>query len=256
MTGGEHRAEGTVPRVVPPTVDGPRSALTSRRLVAGALLVVVVLAAVAVAVTAADGDAPSGGGGGPTVPPVDDAAADAFVDAWRRSLTGTFVVVSAFERETRAGGTFSSETVTAQRPPDRVVTGAGSVDARIDGRLVACASDPDGVLRCRDGGPAPPYEALVEGRIGRIAELVQGEQPLYAVDAPGDGCFRLRLRASLPAPPYGLLARFCFDGRTGAPTSSEIRREDSVDRTTVTRLSEEVSEEDLRLPEMGEGRGP
>jgi hypothetical protein len=238
---------------VPPSAD----ALTPRRLVVGALALLVVLVGAAVVLTrVADDDAEPAGRVAPTVPPVDEAAARAFVEAWRRSLTGTYMLESAFERETRGGGRFESESVTVQRPPDRVATGAGSVDARVDGRRLACATDADGVLQCRDGGPASSYAEFVDLRVARVAELVEGENALYAVEAQPERCFRLTLRASLPAPPYGLLARFCFDTRTGAPTSSEIRREDSVDRTRLVRLSGEVRDEHLRLPGVGERRGP
>jgi len=189
--------------------------------------------------------------------PASRAAAESFVDAWRRSLTGTYLLATRFEREIDGEVRFESEGVTVQRPPDRVVTGGGNVDARLGGRRIACATDPDGTLRCRDA-PAADYEDFVAEGVDRVADLVLGPRPLYAVALRGDDCFRLRLRFVFAAPPYGEAARFCFDAETGALVELAVGHAEAIDRTEAVELRARVTDADLELPEEAQPveRGP
>src|SRR5205085_338607 len=149
---------------------------------------------------------------------------DAYLAAWRRRQLGTWRVVLRWERQ--AGGSRLDDQIRiTQRPPDRLSVGAGSVDARQDGRRLACAAGEDGRLRCRDAGPAPAYD----GQGGRAEAVLRAElsgpQALYDVSGAGPGCYELRLRfACFPAPRYGRRARFCYDRSTGAPTLLDVER--------------------------------
>src|SRR5690348_5243293 len=78
-------------------------------------------------------------------------AATAFVAAWKRSLEGTWAVDAVFER--RVGTKrITFDVHEARRPPDHLRTAGGTVEGRINGRVLACTTGADGVLTCRDGG--------------------------------------------------------------------------------------------------------
>jgi hypothetical protein len=129
-----------------------------------------------------------------------------------------------------------------------VTVAGGTVDARHAGRIVACATDGSGQLQCRDGGPAPPYETDVDAGAAAMAQLVQGANALYAVADAGQGCFVLRLRQpGFLAPPYGTDTRLCFDTATGAPVRTEIHRAEGTDVTVATRVTAEVTDDDLAV---------
>src|SRR5205823_5893810 len=177
------------------------------------------------------------GGHAKNPPPETSAAATKLVHAIRRSLTSTWAVDERFDRISTTGQRIGADQHRAQRPPDRVTKAAGTVDARVGGRIVACAPDPSGTQQCRDGGPAPPYDDDVALGVAAIDKLVHGasDPPLYAVADEGKGCFRLRLlQPRYIAPPYGTTARLCFDPATGAPIRTEINRPEGSDVTVAT----------------------
>ena len=178
-------------------------------------------------------------------------AADAFLAAWERKLRGTWVARSEFTRTTATRQTLSGEVHEAQRPPDRVRRGLGSVDARIDGRRLACAPTETGEVQCRDGGPAPPYEDEVASELGLLRGYVMGRARLYAVSAESSTCFRLRLVQRMLAPPYGAVARFCFQAATGAPLRAEIRRNGTLDVTRALEVGADPTPADLAPEESG-----
>jgi hypothetical protein len=181
----------------------------------------------------------------------DPEAVEAFLASWERSRTETYRLESEFRRSVQDRSGIAAERVVVQRPPDRVVTQGGSVEARLDGRLISCATGPDGELQCRDRGVAPPYEEEVADELERLEGYVRDERrPPYFVDRI-EGCFRLRLAVELPAASraYGETARFCFDPDTGAPLRTVVTREGSEDVTEVAELTREVDDRDLRLPD-------
>lgn len=192
-------------------------------------------------------------GDGPVDPHDGAAAADAFLAAWRRSRTETYAMEATFSRVSRDGRTLESASSVAQRPPDRLSVGLGSVTGRLGGRVIGCASSPDGELSCREGGAAPDYGAEVEGELRTLAGYVRGPGAPYAVVTEGDGCHRLVLRARMVAPPYGTEATFCFDDRTGAPVRTEIVRPEATDRIVATEVRDEVTDADLVLPDRVPG---
>jgi hypothetical protein len=181
----------------------------------------------------------------PPVPPRESAAAASrFLEAWERSRLATWSVDARFERVTAAGRRLSVDVHMAQRPPDRLVTGLGSVNSRRAGQRLACAPDAEGEVHCRPGGPAPRYEDEVAAEVRILATYVRGPARFYAVREEGH-CFRLRLRLNVLSPPYGVLARFCFDDATGAPVRSEIEKVQARDRTVAISVRGRVSDDDL-----------
>ena len=172
------------------------------------------------------------------------AAATQFLAAWERSRSGTWAVDARFARATAAGRTLTIDIHMAQRPPDRLITGLGTVNARRGGQRLACAPDADGAVHCRPGGPAPPYADEVADELRILDTYVNGPSAFYAVARDGD-CFELRLRLRVLSPPYGERARFCFDRATGAPTRSEIDKVQARDRTVAVSVRQDVSDDDL-----------
>lgn len=212
-------------------------------LVAGVVLTVVV--SVAGWLPSAPESAPPGPG---PVAEADPEATQSFLQAWERSLEGTWRVASVFERRSLQGrGSLQVPVLAVQRPPDRLLTGFGSTESRLDGRVLSCTTDPLGRVQCRDGGPAGPYDEEVRREVALLRRYVTGPTALYAVTAVGESCFRLTRTVALPAPPYGDEARFCFDPSTGAPVEVEIRRPEAVDTTVAVDVSGEVRDADLQV---------
>jgi hypothetical protein len=139
-------------------------------------------------------------------------------------------------------------TRTAQRPPDRLVSGSGSIQGRVGGRRLGCALVAGGGARCREGEAVGPYGDAVEHELSILDRLVLGPGRLYDVSADGPGCFALRLGRVAAAPPYGQHARFCFDPVSGAMVSSRIDRGRAVDLVEVTEVRRDVDDVDLRPP--------
>ena len=230
-----------------------RSATGLRPLPATAAGVVVgVLAVVALAAAgwpAHDEDGAAGGAGETT------SAARHFVARWRASRLGTWVVEAEFERVMADGRRLRTDVHMAQRPPDRLITGLGTLDARRGDERTACGSDAAGVSVCRSGQVARPYEAEVEDDIDLLRGYVLGRSSFYGVRQEGD-CFVLRLRRRVLTPPYGERARFCFDPATDAPVLAEVRRKEATDRTLAVEVRSAPADADLD-PERwgGGGRG-
>jgi hypothetical protein len=180
----------------------------------------------------------------------DPGAAEAFVDAWDRSRTATFLRTGTFERRSEAtGAEIASEDVLVQRPPRRLHRQLGGVSGRDDDRLLVCpAPVGDGPPpECRLGTPGgPTYAEDVEAEVEGLRSLLEGPDPVYGVGRGDDGCFALVQRRSEPRAPFGLEARFCFDAATGAPIDSEVRYVGGiVEVVAVTDLVGEVRSEDL-----------
>lgn len=187
-------------------------------------------------------------------PPETAAAARRFVDAWRRSRESTWVLDGRFERVTTAGKRLATDVHIAQRPPDRVVTGLGTIDARVGDSRLACAPDDAGQVHCRRAGVARPYAEDVADVVRNLRSYVLGPGRFYAVSEDGRWCFRVRLIRRVLSPPYGEHARFCFDPATGAPVLSEIARTEGRDRTVAIRVKAAPTAADLD-PEKGDGGG-
>jgi hypothetical protein len=177
-------------------------------------------------------------------------AVSAFLEAWQRKLQGTYLVDSTFTRVAPGEAPFTSTTRLVQRPPDRLLSGLGAVQGRLEGKIVRCGSDASGVGRCfRSADDAPPYDQDVAAEVDALAAYVRGTRPPYAVVDFLNGCFRLDLRIRLPEPTYGTHALFCFDPATGAPSRTVIERPEVKETTTADRIAAAVSDADLEVPE-------
>jgi hypothetical protein len=173
---------------------------------------------------------------------------EAFLDAWERSRSGTWLARLRFTRRTTAGTDLVDELRIAQRPPDRLTVGPlGAVAGRVDGRIINCATGSTGALRCGPGEPAPDYEKEVADEVAILRGYFEAPLSLYSVRADGE-CFALRLARAYPSPPYGERARFCFDRDTGAPTRQEIQRREGSDVQEAIELRAEVTDADLEPP--------
>lgn len=194
-------------------------------------------------VTTSDGELRPGDRG------ADEDATEAFVDAWERSLRATFVRSGTFERRSEVtDAAITSEDVLAQRPPQRLHRQLGGVNGRDDRRLIVCPAVPgEGEPECTFGDPtAPTYDEEVATTIENLRALVDGPNPVYAVEEAGDGCFELAQLRVEPRAPFGVDARFCFDDETGAPTDTRVEYAGGiVEVLAVTELTGTVRDEDL-----------
>ncbi|MGH2687131.1 MAG: hypothetical protein ACRDJP_16830 [Actinomycetota bacterium] len=183
----------------------------------------------------------------------DPAAVAEFLEAWERSRTGTFVVVSRFTRSVAGRSGISSTTTLVQEPPTRIASQLGSITGRVGDREISCTTGPDGELQCLPGRTLPAYAEETEDELALLRRYVAAPgRDLYFVDRRTvdgrPGCFRLRLAYEIPTPPLGETAVYCFDPATGAPTRTEIAREQGRDLTEAVEIRTEVTADDLELP--------
>lgn len=178
-------------------------------------------------------------------------AADAFVDAWERSRTETYLSGSLLRRTLSNTTTLELPIVVAQRPPDRVVSTGGSVQGSVDGVNQVCDEQLDGLVQCRAIGEAADYDADVASEVETLQSYFSGETPVYRVSQQGQ-CFDLRLTAAIQAPPYGQNARFCFDEVSGAPSLQRIERLESTDEVTLVSVRADVSDADIAAVAAGD----
>lgn len=181
----------------------------------------------------------------------------AFLEAYERSRTATFVVEQRFTRTAPDGTELVFDRRLAQRPPDdRILVGGGAGEGRLDGRVVRCSTGPDGTSGCMEGPPAGPYAEEVATELATLRVLVEGPGAAYEVRIGEPGCWSLHLRFQIEAAPYGDVAGFCFDLETGAPTRLEIRRVEAIDVIEATAIRAEVTARDLRPGDLGELPSP
>lgn len=172
-------------------------------------------------------------------------AVEQLLDAWRRSRTGTFVVVSDFERRSATtDAVLQSEVVLAQRPPRRMLRGFGGVDARIDDRPVLCGALPSGAPRCTQGTAGRPYAEIVDREVEVFRTYVAGADARYTLVAEDD-CFYLRRVRPAPESPYGESAQLCFDEATGALSLLRVDYGTVVDSLRARTIRGSVSDLDL-----------
>jgi hypothetical protein len=70
--------------------------------------------------------------------------------------------------------------------------------------------------------------------------LVEGDAPVYRVEADGARCFSLTQSRPAAGVPFGVRARYCFDDATGALVEAAV--------TYAGGISEHLVVEDLRAP--------
>lgn len=181
-------------------------------------------------------------------PPSAAPAAADFIEAYRRSREGTYVVDAEFTRTMADGREMSSAAIVAQRPPDRVRRQLGSASGRLGDRWLNCSTAPNGQFQCALGGEVAPYEQETADDVDAMRTYVEGASPAYSVTPAGRGCFELRRLATLPDPAYGDYTRMCFDAATGAIAYLEIRRDGgSTDRLRAFSVRPQVTDVDLAV---------
>ena len=181
--------------------------------------------------------------------PVEPVAA--FIAAWERSRTATFVTVGTFERRSEVtGAVITSEDVVAQRPPARLHRQLGGIDGRVDDQLLVCPAAPpdDDAPPCQLGpSGGPTYAESVATELAGLESVLEGPAPLYTVTRAPDGCFSLSQQRVEPRAPFGIEARFCFDGAVGAPVARSVTYEGGISEILVVdEVRAEVREADLR----------
>ncbi|HEY2430642.1 MAG TPA: hypothetical protein VGI06_17025, partial [Acidimicrobiales bacterium] len=152
---------------------------------------------------------------------------------------------------TAAGATIRFQVHEAQRPPDSVRTGGGTVDARRGSVLIACSTPAGGSHPvCREG-PAPgTWRQVVDAQIAGLRPFLTGPLRVYRVVALARDCFRLDLvvRATRLPPALALGARYCIDPGTQAVLSSSQRLAAAVITITATSVHGPATDADLALP--------
>ena len=163
------------------------------------------------------------------------AAEVAFLDAWRRYRTATYSAELVYERTATNGQSLRSLSTYTQQPPRRVVrqTDCVQLTAGVDSRTCNVVN---GSLAC---APAPnnDYAATVDAEIAALKTALEGAVPYYVVSAPEANCFQLDLAVDISDPPYGEVARFCFDGPTGALVQRQIVRPMATDTEEATSIT-------------------
>ncbi|MCX7620836.1 MAG: hypothetical protein N2037_08355 [Acidimicrobiales bacterium] len=177
-----------------------------------------------------------------------DASAE-FLLAWERARRATFVLEGEFSRTKPGGDTLRAPRFEVQRPPDHLIKQFGGITGVLNGRTISCSQSPRGQMVCGADGPeATPFDERLERELTNLRSYFDPARPLYAVRPDGKHCFRLQQIAIYPDPPYGLLARFCFDEATGALRGVERHFESGmVERMEAVSLRSEVTQSDFDL---------
>ena len=191
-------------------------------------------------------------------------AADAFVEAYTRTVDATVLIEGEQTRTLADGRTLGSAYLVVQRPPDRLQRSLGSTAGVVNGRTVNCGTPVGGRYTCGAAGVAEPPEVRRATVLGALETYVRGDDPVYSVTSDEKGCFELvRRRTELDAT-FGQGANLCFDARTGGIRRLEVRREGgATDVMRATRLTGDVSNADFDLgadetydPQVPDGDGP
>jgi hypothetical protein len=207
---------------------------------AAAVLVAVFATAGVVAALAARDDSPGEAGDDRSPAP------ERFLGAWERSREATYRLEADFRRESNStGAVLTDHFVVAQRPPDRMSIDRDGATGLVDGRRIACTVAAAGDLRCRDAQARRTYDDDVTRQLETLRSYVTGDDVLYDVTDGDEGCFVLALARTLPAPPLGERATFCFDPDLGAPTLTRIERVEADDETVTVAVTGEVTDADF-----------
>lgn len=183
----------------------------------------------------------------------DAGEAEIFIAAWRVHLLSSWSVDQVQDRTTDAGAHLRIDVHEAQRPPDRVRIGLGSVDARRGQTLIACASasgDSSGRPACRAQATKTSWQDEVDNQLAALRGALVGNRAVFTVMVAGPGCFVFRLRGSTGPVPVtlGRGARYCLDPQTGAVLSSTVQRVGALDSLTTIEHHSPATDTDLALP--------
>ncbi len=164
-----------------------------------------------------------------------EASRQAFLAAWRRYREATYTADLVFVRTTAGGGELRSHSTYTQAPPRRVVRSADALQLDAGADSLTC-STVNGTFTCAPA-PSKEYTALVDDELAIWHSALDGDEPYYRISQPVDGCFELRLDRVLADPPYGDVARFCFDAATGALAKRQIVRTTATDTEEAIAIS-------------------
>jgi hypothetical protein len=207
-----------------------------RGAVIGTLIGLAVAAALLVSSWRDDADAPSSG------------AAVRLVETLQRQATKTWKVTGHFERRRDGDSAVIYQLVTvSQQPPRRLTMQAGSAELVDDTTYTLCLAGADAPCAVDVG---PSFEARLEAEVAGVRSLTFGADAPYRVVTASGGaarrCFRLERVNEHPAfDRYGDSSRLCFDRRTDALVSSEVRRGAVVDRFAALEVTAKVASTDF-----------
>jgi hypothetical protein len=188
----------------------------------------------------------------PSPQAADRAAAAAFLATWRTHLLASW---SADQDETRTTasvrGGLSFAVHEAQRPPNSVTTGDGTVSARRGSDLIACATPPDATAPvCRVVPTDESWAQDAAQQIAAIGALLLGPTAQYDISRSPGGCFAFQLMTPSPTAStfLGDGARYCVDPVTGVLLSSQVERGAVIDTLVTVAYHAPASDADLALP--------
>jgi len=186
---------------------------------------------------------------GPASPPP-SAATTAFLTGWRAHLSSSWSVDQVVERRADSGATLSFAVHEAQRPPDSVRVGLGTVSARQGSTQLACGPTRGSQTVCRRLPAPTTWAATVDSQLAALAALVEGPSAVYRVTTDRAGCFMLALVVPPAQVPVSLerAATYCLDPASGALLSARIQRDGATDVTTTTAHHAPAVDADLALP--------
>jgi hypothetical protein len=178
-----------------------------------------------------------------TIYPDDQAAnAEAFLESWARHRTATYRAELLWSRQLANGQRLEVSRTVLQQPPQRAVRQAGSTT--VVGADASMACEPRGEDTVCTQLPGVDYNREVATEIAAWRTAIVGENPPYAIDESGDGCFELRLVGTLVDPPYGELSQVCFDEATGAMRSRQVVGATATEIEEATAITATVTEAD------------
>ena len=181
-----------------------------------------------------------------SLPPQQVANAVGFLNAWDRFRNGTFVVDLRFERTvTGKDEPLVSAGILVQQPPRRIVRAFGNESSVFADGAQTCELGAESTSLCTAARQTEPYDVQVAQELSILSQYFSGDTPLYRVEAPSAGCFRLFLYRAMPLPPYGDAAQFCFDPATGAMSLFETTTASGSDRSIAQRITPTVTDADF-----------
>lgn len=173
-------------------------------------------------------------------------AATAFLEAWSRYRHATYTATMEFERRAGTNQTLRATSTYTQQPPRRIVRQSDSLLLTAGAASVTCNTI-SGTTTCAPG-PATDYDAEVDKELDIWRTAVLAQIPYYRVSTPDTGCFQLDLVVAIPDPPYGTVARFCFDAATGALLRRQIVRDGATDTEEATSVSATIPADAFVVP--------
>jgi hypothetical protein len=174
-----------------------------------------------------------------------------FLATYARSRRATWLVTFDFRRRLVNGGRLDLEVVEVNRPPDHLIAGLGGLSGSVGGRRVVC-DQVAGRELCAPEGEAMPFEDELASELSELWDVLQPPAKWYAVETgrpreiAGEGarCWVLRKIVTVPSPPYGERAEYCF-AADGVPLLTRIERREGTDERIAVDVSRRVTQADV-----------